>query len=91
MKALRWMPQAAQDLERIADYLRINAPNAEPEIVDELFDGINELRFMPYQGRPGKRSGERQLICTHPLRGYLPCYRLSHSSDADSPQFTETA
>jgi addiction module RelE/StbE family toxin len=78
MKALRWMPQAAQDLERIADYLRINAPHAESELVDELFDGINELRFMPYQGRPGKRSGERQLIFVR-IR-YLVTYRVTDSA-----------
>jgi plasmid stabilization system protein ParE len=53
------MPEAAEDFERIADYLRVHAPHAESVIVDELFEGIQALRLTPYQGRPGKRSGER--------------------------------
>ena len=72
------MPEAARDLERIADYLRINAPHAESEIVEELFGRIRNLRLTPYQGRPGKRIGERQLIFVR-IR-YVVTYRVTDSA-----------
>jgi addiction module RelE/StbE family toxin len=59
---LRWTEEAANDLERIADYLLINAPDRAPELVRHLYDAPTTLLTFPNRGRPGKREGTRELV-----------------------------
>jgi len=71
---IRWMPVAANDLQRISDYLHANAPWAEERIVLEIYGGIRSLRDMPHKGRPTKKPQRKQLIL--PDIRYIVDYRI---------------
>lgn len=59
---LRWTEEAANDLERIADYLLIHAPDRAPELVRAVYDAPSNLLTFPNRGRPGKKAGTRELV-----------------------------
>jgi len=59
---LRWTEEAAADLERIADYLFENAPGRAPELIREIYHAPSALLKFPWRGRPGKKSGTRELV-----------------------------
>ena len=59
---LRWLPQAADDLESIYEYLLENNPAFADSTVTRLYEGIRSLREMPYRGRPRSLPGVRDLI-----------------------------
>jgi addiction module RelE/StbE family toxin len=59
---LRWTEEAANDLERIADYLLIHAPDRAQELVRRVYDAPTALLTFPNRGRPGKREGTRELV-----------------------------
>lgn len=59
---LRWTKEAADDLERIADYLLIHAPDRATELVRAVYDAAAMLLTFPNRGRPGKRDGTRELV-----------------------------
>jgi len=59
---LRWTEEAADDLERIADYLFKFTPGHAERIVRTLYDSPARLLTAPYLGRPGKKPGTRELV-----------------------------
>ena len=59
---LRWTEEAANDLERIADYLLLHAPDRAPELIRAVYDAPSTLLTFPNRGRPGKREGTRELV-----------------------------
>lgn len=59
---LRWTEEAADDLERIADYLLAHAPNRARELVRSVYGAPSTLLTFPNQGRPGKKHGTRELV-----------------------------
>ena len=59
---LRWTEEAAQDLERIADYLLLHAPDRAHDLIDRVYDAPNTLLTLPERGRRGKRQGTRELV-----------------------------
>jgi addiction module RelE/StbE family toxin len=61
---LRWTEEAADDLERIADYVLEHAPDRAPELITHLYDAPTALLTFPNRGRPGKREGTRELVLT---------------------------
>ena len=74
---LRWTPEAADDLERIADYLVAHTPERAARLVRALYEAPNTLLTFPNFGRPGKKEGTRELCdvavalhrCLHGPRG----------------------
>ena len=58
---LRWTEDAADDLERIADYLFKNAPEHAADIVRRLYDAPSALLTFPHRGRPGRKPETREL------------------------------
>jgi plasmid stabilization system protein ParE len=54
----------ANDLERIADYLLIHAPDRAAELVRVVYNAPSTLVTFPNHGRPGKREGTRELVPT---------------------------
>jgi plasmid stabilization system protein ParE len=64
---LRWTEDAADDLERIADYLLAHAPERAPDVVRSVYEAPSSLLTFPNRGRPGKKEGTRELVLT-PLR-----------------------
>jgi addiction module RelE/StbE family toxin len=59
---LRWTVEAANDLERIADYLLLHAPDRAQVLIDRVYDAPTALLTFPNRGRPGKKAGTRELV-----------------------------
>jgi plasmid stabilization system protein ParE len=52
---LRWSEEAANDLERITNYLLKETPQNAPEPVRAIYQAPSALLTFPRRGRPGKR------------------------------------
>jgi len=72
---LRWTEESAADLERITDYLFEHAPNRAAELVREIYDAPADLLTFPRRGRPGKKTGTRELVLS-PLP-YIVVYQIT--------------
>jgi toxin ParE1/3/4 len=59
---LRWSEEAADDLERIANYLFDETPQHAPELVRAIYNAPQALLTFPHRGRPGKEEGTRELV-----------------------------
>jgi toxin ParE1/3/4 len=71
---LRWTEEAANDLERIADYLFEHAPDRAAELVRTVYDAPAALLTFPNRGRLGKKEGTREFVLS-PLP-YLIVYTV---------------
>ena len=71
---VRWSPDAAEDLERIHQWLRENSPEATHRIVRAIYDGCMSLKTFPLRGRVGREPGSRELIL--PRLPWLVVYRV---------------
>ena len=58
---IRWTVPAADDLKNIKDYLQQHCPQFAQPTVRTIYQRIRSLKTMPYRGRPGHRSGTREL------------------------------
>src|SRR5260370_11476754 len=56
---VRWSPQAAEDLERIAQRILRDNPAAAREVVETLYNGITNLKTFPNRGRTGRTEDSR--------------------------------
>jgi toxin ParE1/3/4 len=61
---LRWTPPAADDLEGIKNYLQEHHPRLAEPTVRAIYQHVRSLRAAPHRGRPGHRSGTRELPLT---------------------------
>ena len=59
---LRWTEEAANDLERIADYLLLHAPDRAEELIRQVYEAPTGLLRFPNRGRAGKKEGTRELV-----------------------------
>jgi len=59
---LRSTEEAANDLERIADYLLLHVPDRASELLGRVYAAPAALLTFPNRGRPGKREGTRELV-----------------------------
>ena len=71
---LRWIREAAADLERIADYLFQHVPDRAAELARAVYEAPALLLEFPHRGRPGKTEGTRELVLS-PLP-YLVVYAV---------------
>ena len=71
---LRWTEQAAIDLEHIADYLFLKAPERAVEVVRTIYNAPAALLMFPRRGRPGRKKGTRELVLA-PLP-YILVYKI---------------
>ena len=63
---IRWTPNATDDLEQIADYLKKHHPGYAESTVRELNAAVQSRQAFPRLGRPGREDGTRELV----LAGY---------------------
>jgi len=70
---IRWTTAAASDLESIADYLFEKTPQNAPRLIREICDAVFALGIHPNRGRPGKKSGTRELVL--PALPYIVVYK----------------
>ena len=61
---IRWTVPAADDLENIKNYLQRVYPHFAEPTVRTIYQRIRLLKAAPHQGRPGHRSGTRELPLT---------------------------
>jgi toxin ParE1/3/4 len=59
---LRWTEAAVADLERIAEYLSVHAPDRAPALVTSIYEAPRALLSFPHRGRPGKKTRTRELV-----------------------------
>ena len=71
---IRWTIPAADDLESIKDYLIRHYPHFAEPTVRAIYQRILALKASPYHGRPGHRTGTRELALS-PLP-YVVVYRV---------------
>jgi toxin ParE1/3/4 len=64
---VRWTTDAADDLERICDYVARERPEAARPIALDVLRTIEDLRAFPNRGRPGRVQGTRELVLTRPF------------------------
>jgi plasmid stabilization system protein ParE len=61
---IRWTVPAADDLENIKNFLLKNYPDFAEPTVRTIYGRIRSLQASPNLGRPGHRSGTRELPLT---------------------------
>lgn len=71
---IRWTVPAADDLENIKNYFQQQSPHFAEPTIRVIYQRIRSLKLAPHKGRPGHRSGTRELPLT-PLP-YVVVYRV---------------
>jgi len=59
---VRWTTDAADDLERICDYIAEGRPESAGRVGQAIVQGIAALETFPNRGRPGRVEGTRELV-----------------------------
>ena len=59
---VRWTTDAAEDLERICDYVAESSPDAASRIATTIVEGVASLHTFPNRGRPGRVEGTREFV-----------------------------
>jgi len=59
---VRWTTDAADDLERICDYIAEDRPEAARRIAVDITLAIGGLSAFPNRGRPGRVDDTRELV-----------------------------
>ena len=72
---LRWTASAAEDLERIADYLFEKTPENAAHLVRKIYDAPSALKTFPNRGRPGRKQGTREFVI--PSLPYIIVYQVT--------------
>ena len=71
---------AFADLERLADFLIKDAPQAAVTAIDLIRDGIEILARHPFVGRP-REEGLRELLISYGKSGYVALYSYEQRQD----------
>jgi addiction module RelE/StbE family toxin len=74
LSRIRWTSAATTDLESIADYLFEKSPLNAAQLVRKIYEAPLNLKNYPNLGRPGKKSGTRELVLA-PLP-YIVIYKI---------------
>ena len=75
---VRWTTPAANDLERIARYIRKDNAEAAIEVAKALFDAADSLNRFPRRGRVGVIDGTRELV--FPGWPYILVYEVTDNA-----------
>ena len=58
---VRWTTDAADDLERICDYIAESRPESARRVAQSVVERIGTLEAFPHLGRPGRVEGTREI------------------------------
>jgi len=72
---IRWTVPAADDLLNIKNYLQQNYPHFAEPTVRANYQRIRLLKTSPNRGRPGHRSGTKELALTPLLHLVVYCVK----------------
>jgi len=80
MAEVRWTPQAADDLESIADYIAKDSPHYARLFVIDVLKAIERLTNFPGFGSDSRVRCAHDLPCDAPLshRDLFPSYYHQH-------------
>ncbi len=78
--AVRWAPQAIDDIARITRYIAVENPVAAIRVAEEILLAGDSLQIFPRRGRRSALVGRRELVA---LRPYVIVYRLLADGDVD--------
>jgi toxin ParE1/3/4 len=59
---VRWTTNAADDLERICDYIAESRPQSARRVAQTIVESIATLETFPNVGRRGRVEGTRELV-----------------------------
>ncbi len=72
---LAWTAEAADDLEAIVEYIRLDNEDASLRVANRIVDRLTALSHSPMSGRAGLAPGTREVLLTpYP---YLAIYRVT--------------
>ena len=80
MAAVKLLPAALRDLERLVAFLRDEHPAAAAATASLIFEGIAVLRTHPLIGRPIDAE-RRELIVFRGRTGYVAQYQFDAAAD----------
>ena len=72
---IRWSIPAANDLERICDWIERDSPEAARRVAATIYNGCERLRDFPHLGRESQRMEGRRELVFAPLP-YIAIYRI---------------
>ena len=58
---VRWTTEAADDLERICDYIAESRPESARRVAQSVVERIGTLKTFPNLGRAGRVQGTREI------------------------------
>jgi len=73
---LRWSPRAAEDLERICEWIARDHPETAHRVARTIYDQCSRLKVFPNLGRASRRMAGRRELTFAPLP-YIVVYRVS--------------
>ena len=59
---VRWTSDAADDLERISEYIAEDRPETARRIALDIIQSVDALETFPNRGRPGRVEDTRELV-----------------------------
>ena len=74
MVSLEFAPEITKDFDRIFEHFSEYNPDAAPERITEIIEGLDLLSRHPLIGRP-LAGGLRELVLGNKIRGYLALYK----------------
>jgi toxin ParE1/3/4 len=72
---LRWSMPAAEDLERICEWIERDNPEAARRLAKTIYEGCERLRQFPHLGRASRRMSGRRELGFSPLP-YVAVYQV---------------
>jgi toxin ParE1/3/4 len=76
---VRWTTDAADDLERICDYIAESRPESARRVAQSVVKRISELQSFPHLGRLGRVVATREIA--FPPLPYIAVYEILESQD----------
>ena len=76
---VRWTTDAADDLERIFDYISESRPESARRVAQSVIERLGTLETFPHLGRPGRVQGTREVVFPP-----LPFVAVYEVRDADN-------
>ena len=76
---VRWTTEAADDFERICDYIAQDRPDAARRVALSVIERIGALKEFPQLGRLGRVAGTRELA--FPPLPYVAVYEVINARD----------
>ena len=70
--SIRWTSGAAEQLTSIVQRIQSERPEAAHKTAEVITEAIGKLSVFPKLGRPGEKTGTRELICPP----YVIVYRV---------------